>query len=284
MTLTRILKRVLLWGTLLAVTVVLAFAYRFMYQFGAVTTIADLAADKELAWAAFGDTDGSMNDLLAQADDERDYQPLFDGATLAGWNGATGYWRVENGEIVGESKELLKIPQYLVSDAVVDDFIIKFYFFAEGESFANTGLFYRVEVVDGGTPPIVAYQADIDFLGFTKWAGGFYHEHGLRPHGSLITFSGERVWVGPDGGRVLVKQLEDAEQLVSSIGKGEWGSYTVIAKGGRFIHRINGVVFSDTLLSTVSLTSGALALQLHPGPPMSVRFRNPRIKKFKDEA
>jgi len=30
------------------------------------------------------------------------FTDMFDGKTLNGWKGDTGYWRVENGEIVGE--------------------------------------------------------------------------------------------------------------------------------------------------------------------------------------
>ena len=280
MTVITLIKKILLWGILLTAIVLIAGVYRFLYGFGAVTTLADMSANRERALAAFGNADQSMNALLSLADDDQGYRPLFDGETLAGWHGAPGYWRVAGGEIVGESKQVLKIPQYLVSDTVADNFSIKFDFLVDGDSFANSGLFYRVEVSDmAGNPPINAYQADIDVLGFTHWAGAFYHEHGPG-EGSTITFTGERVWVDPDGGRVLIKPLGDPKQLQKLIAKGKWSSYTIVAKEGRFIHRIDGTVFSDTLLETVLLANGVLALQLHPGPPMQVRFRNLRIKQL----
>ena len=207
MTVITLIKKILLWGILLTAIVLIAGVYRFLYGFGAVTTLADMSANRERALAAFGNADQSMNALLSLADDDQGYRPLFDGETLAGWHGAPGYWRVAGGEIVGESKQVLKIPQYLVSDTVADNFSIKFDFLVDGDSFANSGLFYRVEVSDmAGNPPINAYQADIDVLGFTHWAGAFYHEHGPG-EGSTITFTGERVWVDPDGGRVLIKPL-----------------------------------------------------------------------------
>ena len=35
--------------------------------------------------------------------DHRGYVPLFDGASLKGWDGNPRFWRVEDGAIVGES-------------------------------------------------------------------------------------------------------------------------------------------------------------------------------------
>src|SRR5688500_13276338 len=36
-----------------------------------------------------------------EADDATGFVPIFDGKTLAGWDGDTTFWRAENGEIVG---------------------------------------------------------------------------------------------------------------------------------------------------------------------------------------
>ncbi|MDH4282580.1 MAG: DUF1080 domain-containing protein, partial [Myxococcales bacterium] len=38
----------------------------------------------------------------AVAGDEPGFQPIFDGKTLAGWEGDPTYWRVEDGALVGE--------------------------------------------------------------------------------------------------------------------------------------------------------------------------------------
>ncbi|HSB15143.1 MAG TPA: hypothetical protein VLE22_11845, partial [Bryobacteraceae bacterium] len=40
----------------------------------------------------------------AQApDDNSGFEPIFDGKTLTSWDGEPGFWRVENGAIVGET-------------------------------------------------------------------------------------------------------------------------------------------------------------------------------------
>src|SRR5262245_57565375 len=36
-------------------------------------------------------------------DDQRGFEPIFDGTTLKGWDGDPAFWRVENSAIVGES-------------------------------------------------------------------------------------------------------------------------------------------------------------------------------------
>src|SRR5688572_3523250 len=38
-----------------------------------------------------------------EPDDNAGFIPIFDGKTLSGWDGDPRYWRVENGEIVGET-------------------------------------------------------------------------------------------------------------------------------------------------------------------------------------
>jgi hypothetical protein len=263
-----------------------AVVYGFLYNFGAMTTIADLGADKEKAYKRFGDADVVMNELLALADNEQGYQALFDGKTLAGWRGNPGFWRVENGELIGEAKDPLEKQQFLVSEQAFGDFALKFDFFVDSESLANSGLFYRAEVVNEDDLYINGYQADIDFLTLTNWAGSFYDERsyydqdGFHASGKMLAHTGERLWVGSDGGRVVVKQLGDADSLIKKLKKGEWGSYTIVAKGGHFVHRINGQVYSDTILEAPARTNGLLALQLHQHMTMIARFRNMRIKQL----
>jgi hypothetical protein len=93
-----------------------------------------------------------------------------------------------------------------------------------------------------------------------------------------VSFTGERLWVDSNGGRVLVEQLAAPEELMHATAKNQWLRYTVIAVEDRFIHLINDRIYSDTLLSEVKLQRGRLALQLHQGPPMSAHFRKLEIR------
>ena len=270
----------------IALLAILLFLAHHLYHFGSFTTIADLRADEERALLQFEDADAVMQALLAQADDDSGYQLLFANSNLAGWQGSTDIWRIENGELVGESSEPLEKQEFLVSDRRFSDFAIKFDFLVDGESLANSGLFYRAELVDEADHYINGYQADIDFSTLLEWAGSFFDERsyyddsGFHAVGKLQTHTGQRVWVGPDDGRVVVDQLGDPDELVRKLSKGEWASYTIVASGNRFIHRINGEVYSDTILEAPERKTGRLAFQLHQYLAMTARFRNVRVKEL----
>ncbi len=49
-------------------------------------------------------------------DDNTGFEPIFDGKTLTGWDGDPKYWRVENGELVGEitPETLLKQNSFII--------------------------------------------------------------------------------------------------------------------------------------------------------------------------
>ena len=131
-----------------------------------------------------------------------------------------GFWRAENGEIIGESKTPLENQQFLVSEQAFSDFALKFDFFVDSESFANSGLFYRAEIVNQSDLYINGYQGDIDFLTQTNWAGSFYDERsyfteqGIQDSGKMFTHTGERAWVGSDGGRVILKEFNDPDHFL----------------------------------------------------------------------
>ena len=61
------------------------------------------------------------------------------------------------------------------------------------------------------------------------------------------------------------------------------GLVIVIARGNHLQHFINGVKMSEVYdeQSDAAASAGILALQLHAGPPMTVQFKNLRIKELK---
>ena len=77
---------------------------------------------------------------------ESEFKPIFDGKSLAGWQGDEKLWRVEDGAIVGETTEENKIDgnQFLVWDqGEVDDFVLKASFRVSGTPAANSGIQFR---------------------------------------------------------------------------------------------------------------------------------------------
>ena len=62
--------------------------------------------------------------------------------------------------------------------------------------------------------------------------------------------------------------------------KGEWNSYTIIARGPEITLKINDIVMCQVTDQQAGMAAkdGVIALQMHPGPPMKVQFKNLRIK------
>ncbi len=55
----------------------------------------------------------------------------------------------------------------------------------------------------------------------------------------------------------------------------EWNDYTVLAHRGRIVLTINGVTMCELDdRDPRRLVRGVLALQVHTGPPMTVRFKD----------
>ena len=76
---------------------------------------------------------------------ETGFQSMFDGRTLSGWDGDPDFWRVENGEIVGETRQDHQPKQntFLVwRDGKPADFEMKMQYKLSGAQ-ANSGLQYR---------------------------------------------------------------------------------------------------------------------------------------------
>src|SRR5262249_41753353 len=89
-----------------------------------------------------------------------------------------------------------------------------------------------------------------------------------------------------DGRKEVMGRLGTSEEIQAKIKKDDWNEYVVIARGNHLQHFINGVptvdVFDDD--ESKRLTSGILALQLHAGEPMTVRFKDIRIKSLSSAA
>lgn len=190
---------------------------------------------------------------------------LFDGASLAGWQGDPRFWSVEDGAIVGRSTAEVPCSRntYLLRDGVFDDFELRFEFSIEG---GNSGVQYRSR--DLGDFAVAGYQADLE--AGQDYSGILYEEQGR----GILAWRGERVRISADGVRTAAAELGDRAALQSAIRPG-WNEYLVRAAGPRLIHEINGVRMVEVLdLSPEAARRGRIALQLHAGPPMTVRYRN----------
>src|SRR6476661_1237429 len=99
--------------------------------------------------------------------------PLFDGKTLAGWEGDAKTWRVEDGAIVGGSLDAV-VPrnEFLCTTKTYGDFELKLKFKLLGDKDkANGGVQFRTKRIPKHHE-VIGYQADI---GQGYW-GALYDE------------------------------------------------------------------------------------------------------------
>ena len=219
---------------------------------------------------------GPRNIQPLALEDRAGFEPMFDGTSLAGWEGDTGFWRVEGGLLVGESTAAKPLPAntFLIwTKAQPADFELKMDFRITA---GNTGVQYRSErAPDVGPYVLKGYQADIDFA--NQWTGQLYEERGrgfLALPGQA-TFSRRRQAAHlrqPDAGR----RAEGGDQRRRL----EHDPHHR-AQANSWSTPINGKVSapcSSTATRRSGPAKGFIGLQLHTGPPMRAEFRNVAIR------
>jgi type 1 glutamine amidotransferase len=205
---------------------------------------------------------------------EAGFQSIFNGKDLTGWAGKPEFWSVKDGAILGKTtpENPTKGNTFLIwKDGKVDNFELRLsYRIING----NSGIQYRSK--DLGDFVVGGYQADID-SGVT-FSGILYEERGR----GILAQRGTKVTVAKDDKPVVVGTFGDSTALQGKLKKEDWNEYVLTANGPELTHQINGHIFSQTTdaESAKKVASGILALQLHAGPPMTIEFKNIRIKRL----
>jgi len=168
---------------------------------------------------------------------------LFNNHDLTGWTiHGTEHWYVENGELVCESGPD-QAYGYLATDATYRDFELALEFKQEADG--NSGVFFRSHI-DGTR--VSGWQVEVATP--ELFSGGVYESYG-------------RGWlVQPD------PSTDDALMM------GEWNALRVRVVGGRVTTWLNGVEMATLTDEQIGLADGHLALQIHDGGGIKVRWRN----------
>lgn len=212
-------------------------------------------------------------------DDNTGFTPIFDGKTLTNWDGEPGFWRVEDGAIVGETTadKKLKLNTFIIwRGGTTADFEFKAEFRLT-ES-ANSGVQYRsTNLKEVGPWVLKGYQADMD--GKNAFTGMLYEERGrgfVAPRGMVSRM--------PEAGppAKVIGSPGTADELKAVIKAGDWNQIHIIARGTVMLHVINGRLMSLCVDDDPKgrASEGLLGLQLHVGQPMKVEFRNVLLKKL----
>jgi hypothetical protein len=218
--------------------------------------------------------------------DHRGYVSLFDGVSLKGWDGNPKFWRAEGGAIVGESTAANPSGNTYIAyrDVVAKDFTLKFEIKVEGEG--GSGLQYRSKT---GIPWLTPVSANViantgpvnlawmmtgpqaDFWPSRVYSGQFYSENtSMR----IEAWRGEVVEGAGVGGRRIMGMIGDRTELGKLVKMNDWNEYTVIARGGTFIHVLNGqlmAVMVDDDPNSSNNQPGIFGIEIEATTRVSVR-------------
>ena len=174
---------------------------------------------------------------------------LFNGENLDGWIiYGTEKWYVEDYELVCESGPD-KEYGYLGSEENFDDFILTLQF--KQENNGNSGVFFRSSV-DG--TKVKGWQVEVAPPGLHS--GGIYESYG-------------RGWlIKPDSAKDSVVKM------------GEWNSMKIKVISDEVTTSINGTEMIKIKDSIIGKGIGGVALQIHDGGGIKVRWKNLKIQKL----
>ena len=211
---------------------------------------------------------------------ENGFKSIFDGKTLKGWNGDPKFWSVQDGAITGKTtrENPTKGNTFIIWEGgKTGDFDLRLDYKIVG---GNSGIQYRSFKADGPDEwRIGGYQADFE-------AGDTYSGicYGERFRG-ILSLRGKKttLTIGDDGKlKKAVEEFAKDADIAKAIKKEEWNGYRIVARGFNISHYINGVKTTQLIDRDKKSrrADGLLALQLHAGPPMTVQFKNIRIKNL----
>ncbi len=174
---------------------------------------------------------------------------LFNGKDLSGWTAyGTEKWFVEDGLLICESGPD-KAYGYLATDKHYKNFELNLEFKQEADG--NSGVFIR-STIEG--IKVSGWQVEVAPKG--KHTGGVYESYG-------------RGW--------LIKPEASKEEVLK---EGEWNQMKIVANGDTITSYLNGVEMITITDAKIGEGEGSIALQIHDGGGIKVKWRNIEIKKL----
>ena len=174
---------------------------------------------------------------------------LFNGQNLDGWEiNGTEKWYVEKGELICESGPDAEYG-YLSTKEHYDNFELELEFKQEADG--NSGVFFRSTV--SGT---IVNGWQVEVAPPNLHTGGIYESYG-------------RGW--------LIKPDPAKDQYLKM---GSWNTMKIIANGNKVTTYLNGHEMVEILDEKIGNGKGGIALQIHSGGGIKVKWRNIKLKEL----
>ena len=221
--------------------------------------------------------------LAAQALFAAEFESLFNGKDLSGWDGNPKLWSVQDGAITGRTtaEAPIKANTFIIwTNGTVADFELRCAYRIVPQNdanFGNSGIQYRSKVLDAAQWRVGGYQADIE--AGPNYTGILYEEGMTR---GIMALRGEKVVWNAESKKEITGSVGTAAEIQAAIHNRDWNEYVIIAKGNHLQHFVNGKLAVDVTdaCEAKAAKSGVLAFQVHVGQPMLVQFKDVRLKRF----
>ena len=175
--------------------------------------------------------------------------PIFNGRDLDGWTvHGTELWYVDAGDLICESGPDAQYG-YLRTNETYTDFDLTLEF--KQEANGNSGVFFR-STIDGTI--ISGWQAEVAPPGL--FSGGIYESYG-------------RGWL-----------IQPDPSKDSALHMGEWNTMRIRVVGTRVTTWINSTEMIDFTDDNIGAATGHIALQIHDGGGIKVRWRNIEVTRL----
>ncbi|MDF1694439.1 MAG: DUF1080 domain-containing protein [Saprospiraceae bacterium] len=177
------------------------------------------------------------------------YKSIFNGKNLDGWqNHGAEKWYVEDGEMICESGPKAEYG-YLSTVEYYDDFELMVDF--KQEANGNSGIFFR-STVEG--TKVSGWQVEV--APPNQHSGGIYESYG-------------RGW--------LIKPDPEKDKALKM---GDWNTMKIRAVGGTITTWLNGTEMITITDEKIGAGKGSIALQIHDGGGIKVRWKNLKVKQL----
>ena len=188
--------------------------------------------------------------LISATDPNAGFKRIFNGRDLTGWTiHGTEKWYVENRELVCESGPD-KQYGYLSTNKKYKNFILQLQFKLEANG--NSGVFIRSDIE--GTK-ISGWQVEV--APADHHTGGIYESYG-------------RGW--------MIKPSPEKEKILKP---NDWNDMRIEVMGDKVTTFLNGQQMVQLEDEKIGQANGFVALQIHDGGGIKVRWKNIRIKTLK---
>ena len=219
--------------------------------------------------------------LPVESNDETGFVSIFNGENFDDWVGDPVYWSIKDGIMTGTvtPETLLRENSFIIwQGGTPRNFELKMDYRVSDKG--NSGINYRSAHIDtksGNKYAMRGYQLDIDGEG--TWTGQNYEERGRQ----FLALRGEVTLQRANERSQIIARVDSNDNLWNAINKEDWNEAHIIVRENIVIHIINGKVMSVVVDDDAEKRTleGLIGMQVHVGPPMTIEYRNIRLKELK---